>query len=430
VALQAQSVGRIAFERFTLPNGLEVVLAPDHATQVAAVDVWYQAGSRDDPAGKGGLASLFDELMFAGSANVPPGGHTALLERGGGQVSSAVDEDVSRFSESVPSNRLDQALWLEAERMRGIVINDTTVARSRAALLDELRSRAEGEAYSEALLTGTSALYDSAACPGYSHPPTGSAQSLQSLTVQDAQDFFHRHYGPSNARLVVSGDFDPARARSLVTQYFGGIPGGSPASAPPCRPQPSAGSARRTVTDRLATRPAVALFYRIPAHEHADSPALQLLGIILGQGQESRISRHLLGEVGAAAGAQAGILGTRRGPGAFGFFAVADSGVTPDSLATLLAAEAAWAAGPGLGEAELARARNIYLATAVSGRQRPGDIAEALQHAATYDGSLDAVNTEAERVLQVTRDDLRRVAAAWLRPDNLLTLVITPETAP
>src|SRR5512143_2552196 len=122
--LDAQAAGKIAFERFTLENGLDVLLSPDHTTQVAAVTVWYLTGSRDDPPGKAGLARLFDELMFAGSANVPLGGHATLIERGGGRFDSSIEEDISEFSQAVPSNRLNQALWLEADRMRGVVVND------------------------------------------------------------------------------------------------------------------------------------------------------------------------------------------------------------------------------------------------------------------------------------------------------------------
>jgi zinc protease len=423
--LAAQSTGRIPFERFTLSNGLEVILSPDRTSQVVAVDVWYFTGSRDEPATKAGLARLFERLMFAGSANVPAGAHAALLEQAGGRVEGAVEEDVSRYSQSVPSNRLNQALWLEADRMRGVVVNDTTVGESRAGLMDDLRARIAGEPYTGLVVEAIASLYDTAGCPGYAHPPLGRPATIAGLTTRDAAEFLNQHYRPNAARLVVAGDFDPATARQTITDYFGGIARGPAPRPAPCAATFSPGPARQSVTDRLASRPAAGNFYRMPAHDHADTPALELLGIILGQGQSGRLTARLIGETATASAVQGGILGTRQGPGAFGLFAVAGPGVSGDSLAAVLAGEARWAAGEGIGEADLERARNVYLATAVSRRERALDIAEALQHATTYHGSPDAVNSETERVRGVTLADLRRAAATWLKPENALTLVLT-----
>lgn len=421
--LRAQDTGPIAFERFTLPNGLEVLLAPDHTTQVVAVNVWYFTGSRDEPPGRAGLAQLFEQLMFSGSANVPAGAHAALITQGGGRLETSVEEDISRYAEAVPSNRLDQALWLEADRMRGIVINDTTVGRARGAALSDLQDRTS-EPYTPTVVATVASLYDSAGCPGYSHPPLGRAATLATITTGDAADFLNQHYRPNAARLVVAGDFDPAAIRQTITAYFGPIGRGQPPAAPTCNGEPGAGPARRTVTDRFASRPAAGLFFRMPAHDHADAPALDLLGVILGQGTQARLNAHLMRDLGAASAIQAGGLGIRQGPGAFALFAVAAPGVTADSLATLLAGEAAWAAGDGLTQQDLERARTVYLASAVSRRERPQDVADALQHAAFYHGSPDAVNTEAGRVLAVTLADLRRVAGTWLAPAKAVTVVI------
>jgi zinc protease len=427
--LQAQhAVAPIPAEQFTLPNGLEVILAPDHGSQVVAVDVWYLAGSRDESPAKAGLARLFERLMFGGSAQVPAGVHAGLLEQAGGVVNGEVGEDVSRFSEAIPSNRLGQALWLEADRMRGVVINDSTVNEGRLGLLNDLGARIGAGPYTGAMVEGISALYDSVGCPGYSHPPTGWPASLAGLTTADARAFFDRHYRPNAARLVVAGDFDPAQARQLISAYFGSIARGPGPDAPACTAKFSPGPVRRVVGDRFATQPAVGLLYRVPPHDHPDTPALALLGIILGQGQGGRLNAVLQQTLGAVTVVQAGMLGTRLGPGAFGLFGVATPGVGADSLTALLAGQAAWAAS-GVTEADLTRARNIYLATALSGRERPLDVAEALQHAALYHASPDAVVGEVDRTLAVSLADLRRVAAAWLRPDNALTVVITPGAA-
>jgi len=424
----AQAPGRIAFEQFSLANGLEVVFAPDPTSQAVAVEIWYEAGARHVPRARAGLARLFERLMFAGTAHVPPGAHGAVIADLGGQSSAEVSEEVARFGSTVPAERLNLALWLESERMRALAINDTSVNQARLALLEDQRDRLGREPFTGALLAGVTALYDSTACPGYAQPAIGNAASISAIRTEDVRRFFVERYSPTGARLVIAGNFDPAEARRLVMEYFNGIPGGSQAPTVACAESSPTAGTRRSVTDRLAGRPAVAQFYRIPPHDHADSPALDLLGILLAEGPEARL-RTLSRGLRAAVATQGGVVGDRRAPGAFLLFAVAADSVSADSLAALLAAQAAWAGGDGVTESDLAQARTLYRATMVSARERVSDIAEALHHAATFHGRLAAVNEEPERVMAVTLDDLRRVARTWLVPGNAFTLLITPEAA-
>lgn len=430
VALSGQTAGRLGYDRFSLPNGLDVVLAPDHASQVVAVSVWYRAGSRDETPAEAGLARLFERLMFTGSANVPAGGHGAIVEDAGGRLTAAVDEETSRYSETLPSNRLNLGLWLEAERMRSLAINDTTVAQSQTGLLGDLEARIGGEAYTGAIFDAIASVYDSAACPGYAHPSIGRVNTIQSITTADARSFYQRYYRPNNARLVVTGDFDPTSTRREIERDFGDIPRGPDIAEVSCTMTPAAGPRVKTVSDRLAGRVAVGRFYPVPAHRDPSTPALELLGIILSQGPGSRLTARLVREAGSADATQGGLLTDRAAPGVFGLFAVAADKVGADTLGSQLAAEAAWAGGPGLTEADLTRARNIYLATAVSGRERPADVAEALHHAASMHGAIDPVNTELADVLAVTLADLRHAAATWLAPDRALMVTVVPEAAP
>lgn len=418
-------VGAVAFERFALANGLEVLLSPDHSTQVAAVSVWYGAGSRDEPAGKAGLARLFERLMFSGSANVPAGGHANIVESVGGHVTAEVDEEAARFGESLPSNWLNLGLWLEAERMRSLTINDSTVGQARLALLEDLGRRVTQEPYSAAIVDGVAGLYDSTTCRGYSHPTIGRVGSLAGLTAADARSFFQERFTPSNARLVVVGDFDPATTRQLITAYFAGIPRGSTPPSAACESSLTPAATTRRVSDRVVGGTAVGVFYRIPAHSDADTPALELLGAMLSQGSGSRLAIALSRDAGAAVSTQGGILGDRGGPGALGLFAIGAPGLTVDSLTGLLNLQAIWAASDSVTEADLIRAKTIYLATVVSARERPADVAEQLQHAATFHGSAEAVNTESAVVMAVGLTELRRVAKRWLNPDHAMTLVVT-----
>jgi predicted Zn-dependent peptidase len=335
-------------------------------------------------------------------------------------VTAEVDEEAARFGESLPSNWLGLGLWLEAERMRSLAINDSTVGQARLTLLEDLGRRVTEEPYSAAIVDAVTGLYDSTNCRGYSHPTIGRVGSIAGLTAADAQAFFRERFSPNNARLVVAGDFDPASTRRLITDYFGGIPHGPEPVTATCTASLASGASTRKVSDQLVPGMAVGLFYRIPAHGDTDTPALELLGVMLSQGSGARLVTALSRDAGAAVGTQGGILRDRRGPGALGLFAIAGPGVTTDSLTSLLAQQAAWAASEGVTEADLARAKEIYRATAVSTRERPADVASQLQH---------AVNTEPALVMAVRLADIRRVAKRWLNPDNALTLVVTPAAA-
>jgi zinc protease len=254
---------------------------------------------------------------------------------------------------------------------------------------------------------------------------------LDAATVEDVSAFFTQYYAPNNATLVVTGDFNPADTRRLIQEYFGDIPR---APAPPpvsCRQEFSTGALRRHVQDHNANLPAVLLMYRTPPEDHPDIPAIALLGILLGQGESSRLNQVLVRESKAAVAAQAiaGIFGPRRGPNFFLAYAIANQGVSPDSLDLLLSAEIARLAGGGITDEELTKARNSYRAGAIRGRQTSMDVAEALQYATMFLGSPDAVNTDFARYMAVTRDDLVRVARTYFTAANSLTITVTAEAA-
>jgi predicted Zn-dependent peptidase len=428
--VQAQTPTAITADGYVLPNGLEVILAPDHAVQVVGVSVWYRAGSQDDPPGKAGLARLFERLMFMGSSNVPDGAHSAVIEDAGGRVSALVDEERSRFGMTLPSNRLGLGLWLEADRMRSLAINDTTVADSRNALLEELGGRLEREPYAGALAGAIAQVYDSATCPGFARSALLQARTVPAITTSDVQAFYNQYYAPSNARLVITGDFDPATVRTQVAGLFGGFTRQPAPVHAACDGAPIQSPRRSAVSDRLADRLAVGQFFRVPGRDHADASALDLLGIILSQGPGGRLRDIVVRSTRTADATQGGRLGDRDGPGVFGLFAVAAAGVSGDSLASVLRAQIEWATSPALGDADLARARDIYRATTISDRERAAGLADALQRPGAAAGAGAEIGAGDARLMAVTLADVRRVAATWLAPAHALTLVVTPEPTP
>ncbi|HEY0972481.1 MAG TPA: pitrilysin family protein [Gemmatimonadales bacterium] len=428
-ALGAQEPGRITSESYTLPNGLTVVLAEDHTAQVVAVDVWYDVGSRNERPGRSGFAHLFEHMMFQGSENVGKGEHFQLIERAGGTMNGSTAEDRTNYFQALPSNRLNLALWLEADRMRSLAITAENLDNQTEAVKEERRLRVDNPPYTRVFYEETYAAFDSASCFPYAHSVIGSMKDLDAADTADVQSFFDMYYAPNNATLVVTGDFQPAEAKRLIEQYFGSIPRGQAPPPVECEQPFNTGQVRRNVVDPNANLPAIAHVYRVPAYDAADMPALELLATILGQGESSRLNRAMARDAKAAAGTQAMLnpFGPRRGPGIFLFFAVANQGVSADSLDTLLAGQIALIAREGVTVEELTKAQNLYRAGTIMERQTALSVAEALQRARMFLGSADAVNTELDRYMKVTTDDVRRVAAKYLRPDNSLVMLITTE---
>ena len=427
--MSAQEPGRVRFETYALPNGLKVILSEDHAAQVVAVDIWYNVGSRNERSGRTGFAHLFEHMMFQGSANVKKSEHFQLVERAGGQLNGSTTEDRTNYFETLPSNRINLGLWLEADRMRSLAVTDSNFHNQREAVKEERRLRVDNQPYTRAFFEDQYALADSSSCFPYAHSVIGSMADLNAATTDDVKGFFRQYYAPNNATLVVVGDFDPADTKRLIEAYFGGIARVNdipPVSA--CEPRYHGGAIRRPLVDAKATLPATMQAYRIPAYDHPDTPALVLLSTILGQGESSRLTRKLERETKASAGTQVflHIIGPRRGPNVFAAFAVANQGVGVDSLDRLLAMEFARLASDGVSAEELQKAKNTYKANAIDARQHAFSIAEALQTANLFNGDADAINTDPGRYDAVTIDDIKRVARAYLVPDNSLTVLFTP----
>ena len=429
----AQEPARIATESYSLPNGLKVILAENHATQVVAVDVWYNVGSRNEVAGRTGFAHLFEHMMFQGSAHVKKGEHMAMLERAGSEgFNGSTAEDRTNYYEPLPSNRLNLGLWLEADRMRSLAITDSSFQNQREAVKEERRLRVDNQPYSRSIFEEAYTLMDPKACFPYSHSIIGSMDDLNAARTSDVQAFFDLYYAPNNATLVVAGDFQPAETKRLIEQYFGSIPR-NPRAIPPvtCDQRFGTGAVRREVKDPNANLPAVINIFRVPAYDSADYPALELLSVILGQGESSRLNRSLVREskLAAAAPVLLNPFGPRRGPGELIAFAITNQGVAIDSLEHALAAQLGRVASEGVSEAELTKAKNSYRAGVITGRQTPLAVAEALQTASLFLGSPDAVAADFQRHMAVTAADNRRVAGAYLRPDNSLTLLVSAEAA-
>ena len=426
-AAAAAQAGAIRYEQFTLPNGLRVLYSEDHSTPVVSVDVWYRVGARNERPGRGGFAHLFEHMMFQGSANVKKGEHFQLIERAGGSMNGSTGDDRTNYFETLPSNRLNLALWLEADRMRSLAITQENLDNQRETVKEERRLRIDNQPYVPAFLDGQVIVYDSTSCFAYGHPGIGSMDDLNAARLEDVQAFFRTYYAPNNATLVVIGDFDPAELRRMVEQYFGDIVRQPDPPAVTCDYRIAPGTIARDVVDSQANLPAVLRFYRIPPHRHADTRALEMLNIILGQGESSRLNRSVVRQAQAAVATQMFLSSDRNGPGVLVVLGIANQGVEPARLDTLLTAELAGVVANGVTAEELTKARNAFRASFIGNRETTLSKAEELQHYLFFHDSVDEINTELDAVLRITADDLKRVAATYFDPRNAVVMVVRPK---
>lgn len=423
--LDAQA-GRISYDTFSLANGLRVITSEDHSTPIVAVDVWYNTGSRNERPGRSGFAHLFEHMMFQGSAHVKKAEHFQRVERAGGTENGSTQEDRTNYFEVLPSNRLNLALWLEADRMRSLAITQQNFENQRETVKEERRLRVDNQPYGRAFIDGFTLPFDSSDCFAYAHSVIGDMADLNAAQLQDVQAFFDTYYAPNNATIAVVGDFSPTELRRLVTSYFGSIPRHPDPPPVSCQYRLSPGTIRREFADAHANLPAVIRLYRIPPHDDADTPALELMNIILGQGESSRLNIAIVRRAKAALASGSGISGTRRGPGATLVFGIANQGVDIDHLDSLLAAQVDTIRASGVSADELTKAKNTFRARFIENRETVLNKAEELHHYAMFHSSIADINTDLDHYLAVTNEDIRRVAAKYLDPANAVILIIKP----
>ncbi len=422
--LAAQEVS-IPHTTFTLPNGLRVIVSEDHSTPIVSVNVWYHVGSGYERTGRTGFAHLFEHVMFEGSKNVKEGQFDQLLEAAGASNNGSTNTDRTNYYETMPANALELALWLEADRMGGL-LDDLTQAKldgQREVVKNERRQRYENAPYGLLRETVSPVLYP--AGHPYSWTTIGSMEDLSAAQLEDVKTFFRTYYAPNNATLAVVGDVRTADVRRMVERYFGWIPRGAPVARPDI-PVPAIPQSRHLIKEDRVTLPQLSIIWRAPRRFHRDEAALDALADVLTSGKSSRLYKRLVYDTQVAqnvwAQNQAGLLS-----GDFWLNVRAKPTVDLDSMERIVLEEVARVAAEGPTQEELQRVINGRETQFVAALETVEGKAEALNDYLYYTGDPGYVGRDLARYRALTRADVQRVAREYLTGKNRVTISFVPQ---
>ncbi|GAC1354654.1 MAG: pitrilysin family protein [Polyangiales bacterium] len=416
---------RVEIERFTLDDGLRVVLNRDVSSPTVAVVVWYDVGSRNEQPGEGGFAHLFEHIMFEGSAKYPRGVHDKIVEGRGGKLNASTSEDWTRYWEMMPAGELGVTLGLEADRMHALKIDEEAFENQRKVVEEAYRMRVANAPYVPGFFRLMELAYEG--YHPYAHPAIGSMKELDDAKLEWVKAFHDGYYAPNNAVLVVSGDFEVADAKALVHKQFDAVP-----RVANVKKYPDAPFAGRTkpsgpelVSDPFARTPMTAYAWSIPKSGEADHYALQLAAAILSDGESSRLQRTLVKDLAVAQSVSAGTE-DHRGPDAFVLEAhLAEKGKLDDVEKRLLAAiDELGKKAPT--EAEMKKSRAQIEHGLLFGLQ--SNLSRALT-LATFEGERGDANlltTEVDRYLAVTPEQVRAAVAKYLGADRVAHVRVMP----
>jgi predicted Zn-dependent peptidase len=417
----------LTVQRAKLDNGLRVVLSPDHTSPTIAVDVIYDVGGRNEERGHSGFAHLFEHMMFQGSANVARGEHFKLVTGHGGTLNGTTNEDRTNYFEMLPRSELPLAIFLESDRMRSLDISQFNFENQRKVVEEEFRMRVSNAPYVPAEIQ-----LDSMVNQGYwpyEHPAIGNMADLDAAQLQWVRDFHDKFYAPNNAVLAISGDFEPEEAMSIVRKYFGPIQ--PQPNVPAYNPGPRAQQKTphdAIIVDDHAQLPAIMMGWPIPAMRTPDHYALEMLSMLLSDGDSSRLVSQLVRERAIATEADVET-GDRRGPDSFYVtLKVASSSTVPQVQHAFDAIlQQVQHAPPS--EADMKKLRNRIESRFLFGLQSNFSRAQKLAEFELYWGDADLLLGELDKYRAVKAQDIQRVAAQYLKPEARSRLEVKPGNA-
>src|ERR1700674_4495570 len=415
---------------FTLGNGLQVVVIPDHRTPVVTQMIWYKVGSADETPGKSGLAHFLEHLMFKGTSKHPAGEFSQTVLKIGGNENAFTSSDYTGYFQRVPREQLPKMMEFEADRMTGLILKDENVLPERDVVLEEFNMRVANNP--EARLTEQimAALYLN---HPYGRPVIGWHQEIEKLDREDALAFYRRFYAPNNATLVIAGDVDAKEVRPLAERTFGEV---APQPAIPVkrlRPQEPTPAGPRTVTlsDPRVEQTSVRRFYLVPSAAAAgESPALDVLAQLMGSGSNAYLYRALVVDRPLAVNASAGYQGTSLDPTQFMISVSPKPGVEFSQIEQVIDGVIADVAQNPVRSEDLERVKTQLIAEAIYAQDNQATLARWYGGALTTGLSIDDIRSWPDRIRAVTAEQVRDAAKKWLVKNGSVTGYLIKDPTP
>ena len=419
----------IPIERWSLRNGLRIIFSADRTRPVVAVNLWYNVGSRNERPGRTGFAHLFEHMMFQGSEHVEGTGHISHVERVGGAVNGSTWLDRTNYYQTLPSEHLDLALWLESDRMGFLLpaMTEEKLDNQRDVVKNERRWRVDNQPYGDWDERMQALLFPQD--HPYHHSVIGSMADLDAADLDDVREFFRTYYIPNNAVLSICGDFDPVAAREAVETYFGEIPAGPPIPPLPGRPDvpPFLGAPADEIVQSRVAVARVYLGFRIPIYGTDDFYTGDVAAHLLAGGKASRLYRDLVRERRLAQDVTAFAFPVVTGAALLVLWATAAPGVDPDDLRREIWTHLDALAESSPSKGETARASIAVETQQTVGMQQVATRADLLSMFTTLFDEPERIRTELERYRAVSPDAVRAFTAEFLRGDRAASLTYLPD---
>lgn len=418
---------KISFTKYTLPNGLKVILHRDTTVPVVAVTVLYHVGSKNEKAGQSGFAHFFEHLMFEGSQNIGRGDYMKYVSNAGGQLNANTSQDRTFYYENLPSNQLKLGLWLESERMLHAKIEEVGVNTQREVVKEEKRLRVDNRPYGSIFAEISKRLFKGTP---YEWITIGSMEDLNKAKLSDFITFYHTYYVPNNAVLSISGDINMDSTKKMIAAYFGSIPRSKEkVPRPVIHLEPLGNLANKvdTIFDNIQL-PAVIEAYRGPVEGTPDYYAFDVLSNILSGGASSRMQQDLVDKKQLALQVESIPL-AMEGVGAYVTLGLVNSGVDPKVLQSGIDDEIAKMKSSLVGKEEFQKVMNQIETQYIGSFSTQLGIAERLSNYEVYYGNADLINTELSRYKAVTPQKIKEVANKYLNNDNRIILYYLPKSA-
>jgi zinc protease len=417
------SAQKVAFEEYTLDNGLHVILHNDASAPVIITSVMYHVGSKNENPERTGFAHFFEHLLFEGTENIKRGEWFKIVTANGGTNNANTSEDRTYYYEVFPSNSLELGLWMESERMMHPIINKIGVDTQNEVVKEEKRLRVDNQPYGSLIAEVKKNMY-------VKHPyrwaPIGSMEHLDAATLEEFQAFNKKYYVPNNAVLVVAGDLnDIPKTKEWINKYFGAIPKGKDVIVEKFVEEPITSALKANYQDPNIQKPMIVATYRTPSMKTRDARVLDMISTVLSEGKSSRMYKKIVDDKKMAL--QIGAFNySQEDYGMYILYGMPQGTFTSEDIVKEIDEEVVKLQTELLTDKEMQKLKNIYENNYVNGNSNVEGIAENLASYYLLHGDINLINTEIEMYRSITAQEIREVAKKYLNPNQRLLLDYVP----